>query len=700
MSTSTPAGELDGSVEESLRVFGDPSSVAVVGASADPAKWGFWLSRGALLGRHRRDVALVNARGDQVLGQECAPSLAALPGVPELVAVCVPAPQVPAVVDAALELGVRGFVVIAAGVADEAGLAHRVRAAGARLVGPNSLGIVDTTADLQLAWGQFTAGPLAVVSQSGQVGSEVASLAARAGVGVSRLVSIGSSVDVSAAELLEDLVQHQPTRVVALYLESFAGGRELVAAMRRLRAAGKHTLVLTVGGSDAGRRAARSHTGSLASSLDVVDAACRAAGAVRVDTPTQLVELVRLLLVAPLPAGRQVGVVGDSGGQAGIAADVAAAHRLQVPAFPQELQQVLADELPPAACVSNPIDLAGAGEADLDSYAKIVERLLGSEDLDAVVLTGYFGCYGGDVPTLVERELAVVSRLAGAVVARRRPLVVHTMSPDAPAVAALWAQGVPAYPTIEAAVGALARACALSDAPGRDTSARAGAPAAGGSEGRGYWAARELLMAAGVAFPAAARFSSGAELDAAAAAVPAPYVLKAGWLEHKSEQGGVQVGIAGEHLAAAFRGMHERLGDGDYVLEQQDLRDSAVEILVGARQDPHLGAVVVVGAGGSEAELHRDVVVELAPVDDSTALAMLRRLRCYPLLEGWRGRPRTDLPALARVIAAVSRLAARRPDLSEIELNPVRVGPQGALAVDVLVVPAAAVASRVPAGDR
>jgi acyl-CoA synthetase (NDP forming) len=687
-----------------------------------------------------------------VLGQPCAPSLAALPAVPELVALCVPAQQVPAVVDSALELGVRGFLAVAAGVADEAGLAHRVRAGGARLLGPNSLGVVDTAGQLQLAWGHFTAGPLAVVSQSGQVGSEVVALAARAGVGVSRFVSIGSSVDVTAAELLEDLVRHQPTRVVALYLESFAGGRELVEAMRRLRAAGKHTVVLTIGASDAGRRAARSHTGSLASSLDVVDAACRAAGAVRVDTPTQLVELVRLLLAAPLPAGRRVGVVGDSGGQAGLASDVAAAHRLQVLPLPQELQQVLAEHLPPAACVSNPVDLAGAGEADLGSYADVVERLLGSEDLDGVVLTGYFGCYGEDVPTLVERELAVVARLAEAVGVRQRPLVVHTMGADGPAASALWAQGVPAYATIEAAVGALARACALSDV-GRDGAAGAdrgapdetapdetapdetapdetapdetapdetapyeatsddpapGDPAPGAaaaaqdalSDGRGYWAARELLVAAGVAFPAAARLRTPAELAGAAAAVPPPYVLKAGWLEHKSEQGGVQVGIAGEQLEAAFRGMHSRLGEGDYVLEQQDLRAGAVEILVGARQDPHLGALVVVGAGGVEAELHRDVVVELAPVDDASALAMVRRLRCFPLLEGWRGRPATDLPALAQVIAAVSRLAARRPELAEIELNPVRVAPQGALAVDVLVVPAAGVGSRLPAADR
>jgi acyl-CoA synthetase (NDP forming) len=165
----------------SLRVFADPGSVAVVGASADPAKWGYWLARGALQGSHRRAVHLVSVRGGRVHDQQCAADLAALGEVPELVALCVPAGRLPAVVDQALELGVRGLLAITSGVADQAALAGRVRAAGARMIGPNSLGLVDTATDLHLAWGSFTSGPLAVVSQSGQLGTEIARLAARPG---------------------------------------------------------------------------------------------------------------------------------------------------------------------------------------------------------------------------------------------------------------------------------------------------------------------------------------------------------------------------------------------------------------------------------------------------------------------------------------------------------------------------------------
>ena len=175
-----------------LRVFRDPASVAVVGATADPAKWGCWLAKGALAGRHRREVYLVNRSGVEILGRASHRALGELPATPELVALCVPPAHIGAVVDEALALGTRGFLGITAGVPDEAAIARRITDAGARLVGMNSLGIYDSSTELRLAWGEFTPGPIAVISQSGQLGSEIAILAARAGLGVSRFVSIGN----------------------------------------------------------------------------------------------------------------------------------------------------------------------------------------------------------------------------------------------------------------------------------------------------------------------------------------------------------------------------------------------------------------------------------------------------------------------------------------------------------------------------
>ncbi|PRY47881.1 acyl-CoA synthetase (NDP forming) [Geodermatophilus tzadiensis] len=675
-----------------LSVFRDPRSVAVVGASPDPAKWGYWLARGALQGATRRPVHLVNARGAVIDGTPSAPSLRDLPGTPDLVVLCTPAASVPGLVDEALDLGARGLLAITAGIdlahgepGLERRLAARVRAAGARLVGPNCLGVYDAATDLELAWGTFTPGHLAIVSQSGQLGLELAGLAAHAGLGVSRFVSIGNQVDVTAVEVLDDLVAHEATRAVVLYLESFADGRALLGAMARLRAAGKPVVVLTVGASDASRAAARSHTGALTAATEVVSAACRTAGSVLVDTPAQAVELAHLLLGSPLPPGRRVAVVSDSGGQGALAADTLAREGLVVPRLGPATAGTLARALPPTAAVGNPVDLAGAGEQDLDSYARVVETLLDSGEVDAVVLTGYFGCYGADTPQLVHRELEVVKTLADAVRVHRRPVVVHSMSPDSEAVRTLRASAVPTLHTVDAAARSLALATRLA-AGGGDPVPDA-APGAATGRALPYLEARARVAASGVAYPGAEPVRTADDVRAAARRLSAPYVLKAGWIEHRSDVGGVVAGLTdAEAAVGALRDLTARLGEGGYVLEEMDTRPDVVELIVGARRDPAFGPVLLVGLGGVQAEVYRDVQVALAPVTAGQARELLGRLRGAALLTGWRGAPAVDLDAAAEVAAAVSRLVAEQGDVAEAEVNPLRVGPTGAVAVDALLV--------------
>lgn len=679
-----------------LSVFSDPRSVAVVGASADPAKWGYWLARGALRGAGRRRVHLVNAKAATIEGAASVRSLADLDEAPELVVLCAPAPTIPDVVRQALAMGTRGFLGITAGIDSAHGepglerrLAEEIRAAGARIVGPNCLGLYDAATDLELAWGTFAPGRVAIISQSGQLGLELAGLAAHEGLGVSRFVSVGNQVDVSAAELLDDLVEHEQTRAVVLYLESFADARGLVATMARLREAGKPVVVLTVGASEASRAAAQSHTGALTAATDVVRAACRAAGASLVDTPAQAVELAHLLLGGPLPAGRRVAIVSDSGGQGAIAADTFARHALEVPRLSARTQAALAGLLPPAAAVANPVDLAGAGEQDLTTYARVVDVLAGSGEVDAVVLSGYFGCYGADTPELVGRELEVVETLAGVVGAHERPVVVHSMSHDSVAVRSMRARAVPTLHTIDAVARSLELATTMAEDAGRPVPGPVATPVAETGKALDYLAGRERVAAAGVSYPGAAPVYDVAGLRAAAGRLAAPYVLKAGWLEHKTEVGGVVVGLADATVAeVAFVDMHARLGEGEYVLEEMDRQPDTVELIVGARRDSSFGPVVLVGLGGVQAELYRDVQLALAPVGEAEARTMIESLRAYPLLDGWRGRPAVDVDAAARVVAAVSRLLAEEADLVECEINPLRVGPGRAVAVDALVLAA------------
>lgn len=669
--------------------FRNPSVVAVVGASDDDAKWGYWLAKGALRGNHRRQVYLVNSSAQTVQGQAAYSSISALPATPELVVLCVPPRFFHDVVKEALGRGVKAFLGITAGVPDEAALGVMIRDAGARIIGPNSLGLYDGTSELQLAWGHFTPGPLAIVSQSGQLGSEIANMGARVGMGVSRFISVGNQLGVTAAELLEDLSDHDETKIIALYMESFTGGARLVETMRSLAAAGKTTLVLTTGASDGSQRLAQSHTGSLTSTLDTVDAACRAAGAIRVSTPTELVNTAHFLVTAAKPRGRRTAIVSDSGGQGGIAADSASLHGLEAPVFSAELQGRLAGILPAGAAASNPVDLAGAGEANLHVYADLVEVLLDSGEVDSVVLSGYLGCYGEDTPSIEGRELDVIDRIGGIVERTGLPLVVHSMSAGSAAVTKLWECGVPTFNGIEFAMQTLASAAALAATPGRNLAV----PARSDSTPLpGYWAARGLLENLGIPAPAGLLAASRDDVVQAAGKLEFPVVLKAGWLEHKSEHGGVKLGLGScEQLLAAYDDMFARLGDGDYVVEEQDLRANTVEVLVGARADRDFGPVVTLGAGGTETELHKDICVELAPVSKATALDMIARLKCFPLLQGWRGRPATDIDALADIVVSVSESVAANRNITEFEVNPIRVAPEGALAVDALVLSTAAV---------
>ncbi len=676
-----------------LRVFTDPASVAVVGASADPAKWGHWLARGALRGSARRDVYLVNAGRALIEGTRSVASIDELPQTPELVVLCAPAASIPAVVDAALARGTRGFLGITAGLDAALGddgaerrMAERIRAAGARLIGPNCLGLYDAAHDLELAWGAFTPGHLAVISQSGQLGLEIAGLAAHAGLGISRFVSVGNQVDVTAVDLLHDLVEDDATRAVVLYLEDFTEGRTLVAAMARLRHAGKPVVVLTVGASEASRMAARSHTGSLTSSTEVVAAACRAAGAVLVETPAQAVDLAHLLLGSPLPRGRRVAVVSDSGGQGALATDTLSRLGLVVPRLSATTSATLAALLPAAAAVANPIDLAGGGEQDLGTYHHVVDTLLASGEVDSVVLTGYFGCYGSDTPSLEQRELEVVETLADGVARYDRPVLVHSMSHDSQVVQSLRARAVPALHTIDAVARSLAHAAQLWEgrAPRAPVVPAGQGPEAGTAVD--YLAGRATLAALGVGYPAALPVDSPGELPAVLARLRAPYALKASWLEHRTEARGVVLGLG--DLAAAVAALDEmwgRLGPGRYVVEEMDTRPDTVELIVGTRRDRSFGPMVLVGAGGVTAELHRDTEVALAPVSEDEAEQMLLSLRSAPLLAGWRGRPATDVRAAARVVAAVSRLLCEQHDIVEAEINPLRVGPDGAVALDTLV---------------
>lgn len=659
-----------------LTSFSTPASVAVVGASADPAKWGHWLARGAFAGRDRRRVYLVNRSATEILGMPSHASLGELPEVPELVALAVPGHLALGVIREALALGTRAFLVVAAQMEGEQEAAELLAAHGARMIGPNSLGIYSAEGALQLMWGSMRPGSLAIVSQSGQLGSEIAAIGSRNGLGVSRFISLGNQTDVRASEVVRSIVSDASTRTIGLYLEDFSAAADLFAAIREARAAGKWVLLLTTGESAASQELAQSHTGAMTSSADLVDAACRASGALRVRTPTELVQLAAFLERNPPPAGRRIAVISDSGGQGGIAADASERSGLGLPELSETLRNELQGLLSPHASTRNPIDLAGSGEANLEVYAELPRLLAESGEVDAVVLSGYFCSYGHDMPELLAAEQAVADRLSRV---ERVPVIVHAMAPASELSQRLRDRGVPVVGRIEDGLFMLDAAARLAQ-PAAEA-AVADLPTAGGDQ----LAVRTALLEAGIPFPESRIVRSAAEAAAAAAILGGTVVLKAAWLAHKTEAGGVALGLAGPDAAAsAFADMHARIGDGPYTIETQDTREQVAEFVVAARRDPAFGPVVTVGYGGTETELWGDFSLELAPVGPETARAMIARLTSSRLLGPWRGRPALDADALAGIVVRLGAVLAKSPDLLEIELNPVRVGIDGAIAVDCL----------------
>jgi acyl-CoA synthetase (NDP forming) len=640
-------------------------------------------------------VFLVNRRGEEILGQPSYHSLADLPQAPELVAIVVRAAGFEAALDESLRAGARAIVAITAGLGekDAAGLAlqramaDRVRAAGAVLVGPNCLGIADTGTELDLTWDRFRPGPVGLISQSGNLGLELAQLGHDAGLGFSRFISVGNQADVDAAECLRALIDHPPTRAIAVYVEDFDDGRAFASIAESAAAAGKPVVLLTIGATKASARVAQSHTGALVSDSIAVDAACRASGMYRVETPQQMIDLLQVLLAPHQPAGRRVAIAGDGGGHVALAADRLIAHGLLVERFTDRLSASLAAILPPTATTDNPVDIAGAGEEDIFNFERVIRPMAQSGEADAIVLTGYFGGYSEQSEDYRRLELEVASTMTRTALDVGRFLMVHSMYPKSPTSLQLRHDGVPVYADIDAAALALGRRADRIANPPLGVPPLAAATRASAPVATDYFGVRQLLAPTGIPFADARPAESADAAIAAAAAIGYPVVVKAIRSGHKSDAGGVRLAIADERqLKDAFREMQHRLRPTTFSVEKEAPLTLGLELLIGVKRDRSFGPVALVGLGGISAELVNDLAVALAPVTVEQCVALIRSLRGAPLLLGYRGRPRLDIEAAAGALSTLSQLAADRPEIGEVEINPLLVLERGVLGLDARLV--------------
>ncbi|GAA3369764.1 hypothetical protein GCM10017744_090780 [Streptomyces antimycoticus] len=335
--------------ERDLGPLFSPNAVAIVGASNDQTKWGNWISVQALRMRQRRPVYLINRRGEPVLGERAYRSMAELPQRADLAVVAVPAAGFESAVEDALAAGARAIVGITSGFAElgaegearQTALARRVREAGAVLLGPNCLGVLDSGSELYLSSNPLPPGPVGLISQSGNMALELSRILAERGLGFSRFASLGNQADLTVADLIRSYTVHPGTKLIAVYSEDFGDGRDFVAAAAEATTMGKPVVLLTVGASEASVRGAKSHTGALVSDSSVIDAACRAAGIDRVSSPRQMAGLLEALHLFGAAPARRVAVLADGGGHASVACDLAERYGLSVPEFDPELSRLL-----------------------------------------------------------------------------------------------------------------------------------------------------------------------------------------------------------------------------------------------------------------------------------------------------------------------------------------------------------------------
>jgi len=679
-----------------------PKSIAVIGASRQKGSIGGELFRNIIEGGFNGPAYPVNAKADVVQSVAAYRSVLDIPGPVDMALIAVPASAVVAVARECAQKRVHSLVVISAGFAELGqGGVHRqeelvqvCREAGMRLVGPNCMGIINNDAEVQLN-AQFSPfkpepGRLGFLSQSGALGIAVIDHANRLGLGMSSFVSVGNKADISGNDLIQYWEDDGKTDVILLYLESFGNPRKFVRIAKRV-AKKKPIIAVKSGRSVAGFRATQSHTGALVATSDVsVDALFRQSGVIRTDSLEEMFDAAALLETQPLPRGDRVGIITNAGGAGILAADACEDLGLMVPELSSATQVALRGFLHPDAGVRNPVDMVASATAE--DYARSIQTVAGDPGVDALIVIF--------IPPIAVRPQDVANEILKVASILRRRLTILCTFMACRGIPSLLSDGevrVPSYPFPEAAARALAQAVHYSQwlmAPeGRqprfsDLKKEEAISLVATALGRGAgWLPPEeteiLLTCYGIPLVETLSAATPAEAARAATTFPGAIALKAiaPGLFHKTEMGGVKLGLRGEdEVRSAAELMLERLGSTSLKVSGflvQPMVHGGVEMLVGVTNDPIFGPVLVCGAGGVLVELLKDLSVRLTPITDRDATDMVASLKTFPLLMGYRGGARQDIAKLEEIVLRVGALVEDLPEVAELDLNPVMVLPEG-----------------------
>ncbi len=674
-----------------------PRSVAVIGASRDRHRVGGAILHNLLSFEFQGQVFPVNPRASVVHSLKCYPSVEDIPDPVDLAVIAVPKPCVLDAIEACGRKGVGAVVLITAGFKEtgEAGLAlerevlARARHYGIRLVGPNCMGVINMAPDVRLqasfSANEPEAGNVAFSSQSGALGEAILALLRERGLGLSMFVSLGNKADVSGNDLLEYWERDPQTRVILMYVESFGNPVRFLDICQRVSRT-KPILAVKSGRTAAGARAAASHTGSLAGADNAVQSLFTQSGVIRASSIEELFVYASAFASQPLPGGTRVAIVTNSGGPAILATDACIELGLQIPTLADDTQARIRAVVAPEASVANPVDMiATATGPHYEAVLRAVAEDPGVDALIAIftslemidgpavaqgIIRGVQGC---SKPVLVcfmgnlrSREAVDLMRQSG--------LAVYTFPEDAArALAAMvrygrWrerpAGSRPRFDDVDAA--AIQQLIANVRASGRRQLTLA--------------EAQQVLEHAQIPVLPWREAATAADAAIAASDLGFPIVLKvsSAVIVHKSEVGGVRVGVtdaagvadAGQAMLAAARAHDPQ---ARLVVQRQAVQGT--EVIVGATRDPQFGPLLMFGLGGIFVEVMKDVAFRLHPLTDIDAHEMIRAVKGFPLLTGARGRAAADLDALEQVLLRLDHLMALCPDIAELDINPLFAAP-------------------------
>ena len=700
---------------EGIDALFNPSSVAIFGASNDAVRIGGrpvrFFHEGPFLG----PIYPINSRRDEVQGLRAYPSLEAVGAPVDLALLAIPGADVVRTLEECAEAGVRSAVVFSAGFAetgeDGAAAQQRIKEIATtnrmRILGPNCIGAVNSSAGVFATFSAISMSMtenvvregVAFVSQSGAVGPHCLTVARTMGLDFPIWATTGNEADLQLADLIAYLAQHEPTRAIAVYMEGCPDGERLKAALALAHDHHKPVIVLKAGSSKIGAQAVASHTAALVGSDDVYGAVFERYGVCRVRTIEEMIATSYACAIEPFPAGRQLGILTGSGGVGILMSDYAEELGLEVSPLPEDAQRKLLEVWPPAG-VRNPIDTTAQATSDPNLLMRFLEVVAGTGRYDSIVI---FLTYLGLLEPWASqfRDMLVEAR-------RRWPDVYMAVSMLAtPALAReLSDAGMVCYPDPADMIGVVSRLVRIREhldtpLPSLDVDA---APTYDG-EVLAEHEALALLGSADVPVVSTRVARSPSEAVDAAEALGYPVVLKilSSDIQHKSDVGGVAVGLeSATAVGAAYRDVmgsvrrHLPNAELDGILVAQQI-SGGVETIVGIQNDPTFGPIVVFGLGGTMVEAIGEVEYRLAPLSTDAAEKMIRNSASYRVLRGVRGAARADVPALARLISSVSAFADANADTIEsIDLNPVIARPNGAVVVDALIVPRQASTAQTP----